>query len=29
MELLYNISIEKMNDELGQYYYASVLELPG
>ena len=29
MDLPYNISIEKMNDESGQYFYASVLELPG
>ena len=29
MELPYNISTEKINDESGQYYYASVLELPG
>ncbi len=29
MELPYNINIEKINDESGTYYYASVLELTG
>jgi predicted RNase H-like HicB family nuclease len=29
MEQPYNISVEKINDESGIYYYASILELPG